>query len=97
MIHDGRIHPSSIEEAVQKADHEVRQSFTVFGEEVVLKLRMSRVSPEVLHLLGRLRYHLSNNQNTLDHCLETAHLCALMAAEVGLNPDIAKRCGLFHD
>lgn len=97
LIHNGRIHPSSIEEAVQKADHEVRQSFTVFGEEVVLKLRMSRVSPEVLHLLGRLRYHLSNNQNTLDHCMETANLCALMAAEVGLNPDIAKRCGLFHD
>ncbi|MCD8483258.1 MAG: ribonuclease Y [Verrucomicrobia bacterium] len=97
LIKDGRIHPTSIEEAVHKADQEVRQSFTVFGEEVILRLRMSRVSPEVLNLLGRLRYHLSNNQNTLDHCMETANLCALMAAEVGLNPDIAKRCGLFHD
>ena len=97
LMRDGRIHPASIEDAVREAENEVKQSVIAFGEEAIRRLRLSRVHPEVIGLLGRMHYRLANNQNSLEHSVEVAHLCALMAAELGLDPEIAKRCGLFHD
>lgn len=97
LMRDGRIHPASIEEAVKEAEVEVKQSVIGFGEEALRRLRISKVHPEVVALLGRMHYRLANNQNSLQHSIEVADLCALMAAELGLDPDIAKRCGLFHD
>jgi ribonucrease Y len=97
LLRDGRIHPASIEEAVQQAEGELQRTVTAFGEEAVRRLRLSKVHPELIALLGRMHYRLSNNQNSLDHSVEVANLCALMAAELGLDPELAKRCGLFHD
>ena len=67
------------------------------GEAAVRKLRLNDVHPDVVALLGKLHYRLSNNQNTLAHSIEVANLCALIAAEIGLDPMLAKRAGLFHD
>lgn len=97
LMRDGRIHPASIEDAVKEAEVEVKQSVVAFGEEAVRRLRLSKVHPEVIAMLGRMHYRLANNQNCLDHSVEVANLCALMAAELGLDTEIAKRCGLFHD
>lgn len=97
LLRDGRIHPASIEDAVQKAEGELQRTVIAFGEEAVRRLRLNKVHPEVIALLGRMHYRLSNNQNSLDHSIEVANLCALMAAELGLDPELAKRCGLFHD
>lgn len=97
LIKDGRIHPSSIEEAVRRAEEEVKQSVVESGEDALRRLRLSRMHPEVVTALGQLRFRLSNNQNSLEHSIEVANLCALMAAELGLEPEIAKRSGLLHD
>ena len=97
LIKDGRIHPSSIEEAVKRAEVEVRQGVVDSGEDALRRLRLTRMHPEVVSALGRLRLRLSNNQNSLEHSIEVANLCSLMAAELGLSTDIAKRCGLLHD
>lgn len=97
LIRDGRIHPASIEDAVAQAEEELKRTVIAFGEDAVRQLRISKVHPEVIALLGRMRYRLSNNQNSLDHSIEVANLCALMAAELGLDPELGKRCGLFHD
>ncbi len=97
LVKDGRIHPSSIEEAVTAAEEEVKQSVIHIGEEALRRLRLTKVHPEVLSTLGQLRYRLSNNQNSLDHSIEVANLSALIAAELGLDVDLAKRAGLFHD
>lgn len=97
LMRDGRIHPASIEDAVAEAEIEVKQSVVAYGEEAVRRLRLTKVHPEVIAMLGRMHYRLANNQNCLDHSIEVANLCALMAAELGLDTEIAKRCGLFHD
>ena len=97
LLRDGRIHPSSIEEQVDKAEGEMQANVVGLGEEALRKLRLQDVHPEVVALLGKLHYRLSNNQNTLAHCVEVANLCALIASEIGLDPIIAKRAGLFHD
>jgi len=97
LIRDGRIHPTSIEAAVEAAGGEVKKSVTAFGEEALRRVRITRVHPEVVQLLGKLRYRLSFNQNCLDHTVEVAQLCGLVAAELGLDTEIARRCGLFHD
>ncbi len=97
LLRDGRIHPASIEEAVAHAEVEMKRSVIAFGEDAVLRLRLSRIHPELVAMLGRMHFRLANNQNTLDHSVEVANLCALMAAEIGLDPELAKRCGLFHD
>lgn len=97
LLRDGRIHPASIEDAVIAAEGELQRAVISFGEEAVRQLRLSKVHPEIISHLGRMHYRLSNNQNSLDHSIEVANLCALMAAELGLDPDLAKRCGLFHD
>ncbi|MEY3000449.1 MAG: hypothetical protein RL648_663 [Verrucomicrobiota bacterium] len=97
LIKDGRIHPASIEEAVRRAEEDVRQSVVDSGEEALRRLRLGRMHPEIVTALGRLRYRLSNNQNSLEHSIEVANLCALTASELGLDTDLAKRSGLLHD
>ncbi len=97
LIKDGRIHPSSIEEAVKRAEEDVKHSVVASGEDALRQLRLSRMHPEVVSALGKLRFRLSNNQNSLEHSLEVSHLCSLMASELGLETEIAKRCGLLHD
>lgn len=97
LIRDGRIHPTSIEEAVNKAEDDVKRSVQESGEDALRRLKLGRMHPEVLKLVGKLRFRLSYNQNALEHSIEVANLCALMAAELGLDPQLAKRCGLLHD
>jgi ribonuclease Y len=97
LVKDGRIHPSSIEEAVKRAEEDVKQSVVDSGEDALRRLRLSRMHPEVVANLGKLRFRLSNNQNSLEHSLEVANLCSLMASELGLETEVAKRCGLLHD
>jgi ribonuclease Y len=97
LLRDGRIHPSSIEDEVVKAEEEMHANVLDLGEGALRKLHLHDVHPEVVALLGKLHYRLSNNQNTLAHSVEVANLCALIASEIGLDPVIAKRAGLFHD
>jgi ribonuclease Y len=97
LLRDGRIHPSSIEDEVVKAEEEMHANVIELGEGALRKLRLHDVHPEVVALLGKLHYRLSNNQNTLAHSVEVANLCALIASEIGLDPTLAKRAGLFHD
>lgn len=97
LIQDGRIHPSSIEDAVRRGEEEVKQSVLQSGEDALRRLRLSRMHPEIVAALGKMRFRLANNQNVLEHSIEVAQLCSLMAAELGLDTDLAKRSGLLHD
>jgi len=97
LIKDGRIHPASIEEAVKLAREEVDLSATKAGEDAISRLNINGLHPEIVKLLGRLRYRFSYNQNVLDHSIETAFLASVLASEIGLDPNIAKRAGLLHD
>lgn len=97
LLRDGRIHPATIEEEVVEAETEMRANVIELGEGALRRLRLHDVHPEVVALLGKLHYRLSNNQNTLEHSIEVANLCALIASEIGLDPTLAKRAGLFHD
>jgi ribonuclease Y len=97
LVQDGRIHPASIEEAVKRAQDEIELVTTQAGEDAVTKLNINGLHGEIIKLLGRLRYRFSYNQNVLDHSVETAQLASLLASEVGLDPNVAKRAGLLHD
>jgi ribonucrease Y len=97
LVLDGRIHPASIEEFVKRAQDELELVTTQAGEDAVAKLNINGLHPEIIKLLGRLRYRFSYNQNVLDHSVETAFLASLLASEVGLDPNVAKRAGLLHD
>lgn len=97
LIKDGRIHPASIEEYVKRAQEEIELVTTQAGEEAITKLNINGLHPEIIKLLGRLRYRFSYNQNVLDHSVETAFLASLIASEIGLDPNVAKRAGLLHD
>ena len=97
LLRDGRIQPASIEEAVITAEEDMDASILQFGETALRRLRLNTMHPEMVGLLGKLHYRLSNNQNTLEHSIEVANICALLASEVGLDPAIAKRAGLLHD
>ena len=97
LIKDGRIHPASIEEFVKRAQDEIELTTTQAGEEAVSRLNINGLHSEIIKLLGRLKYRFSYNQNVLDHSVETAFLASLIASEVGLDPNIAKRAGLLHD
>ncbi len=97
LIKDGRIHPASIEERYAEAFKEMDKAVINLGEEALRKLRIGTVHPEVVSLLGKLHFRHSYNQNTLDHSIEVAFLCSLLASEIGLDPALAKRAGLFHD
>jgi len=97
LVKDGRIHPSSIEEAVSQGQKEIENLVFQYGERAVEQLKLTGIPAEVLSLLGKLEYRYSFNQNTLDHSIETAFLCSMLASELGLDPAIAKRAGLLHD
>ncbi len=97
LMQDGRIHPARIEELVEKVRQELDQKLFEEGEAAAFSLGLTDLHPEVLKLLGRLRYRTSYGQNVLVHSLEVAQLAALMAVELGVNDTIAKRGGLLHD
>ncbi len=97
LTKDGRINPATIEETVSRCEEELTRSIQEWGEKALRELRLHSVAPEIVELLGKLHYRLSNNQNTLDHSIEVAFICSLLAAELGLDQMLAKRAGLFHD
>jgi len=97
LMQDGRIHPARIEELVDKVRQELDQKLFEEGEAAAFSLGITDINPEILKLLGRLRYRTSYGQNVLVHSLEVAQLAALMAVELGVNDTIAKRGGLLHD
>ena len=97
LISDGRIHPARIEETIEKARREVEATIKQEGERAVIEAGVNGVHPELVKLLGRLRYRTSYGQNVLNHSLEVSFLAGIMASELGLDPTIARRAGLLHD
>ncbi len=97
LVADGRIHPSSIEEAYEKARAEVEQNVRDAGEWALLEVGLSRMHPELVVLLGRLKYRTSYGQNVLKHLVESAHIASMLAAELGIDPMPVKRAALLHD
>jgi ribonuclease Y len=97
LIKDGRIHPTSIEEFVARAREEVRLNVMQAGEDAVQRLQVNGLHPEIINLLGKLKFRFSYTQNVLDHSVEVGFLCSMLASEVGLDPQLAKRAGLLHD
>ncbi len=97
LISDGRIHPTRIEEMVDKARREVEATIKAEGERAIIEAGVNGIHPELVKLLGRLRYRTSYGQNVLNHSLEVSYLAGVMASELGINPTLARRAGLLHD
>lgn len=97
LIKDGRIHPSRIEELYDKVSNDMYNKITEIGNETVYELGLSKVEPELVHLIGKLNFRTSYGQNALQHSKEVAQLCGILASELGENVTLAKRAGLLHD
>ncbi|MBX2819722.1 MAG: ribonuclease Y [Rhodothermaceae bacterium] len=97
LIQDGRIHPARIEEVVEKVRAEMDEELIEIGERTVIDLNMHGMHPDLVKLIGRMRYRTSYGQNLLSHSIETAHIASMIAAELNLNTDNARRAGLLHD
>ena len=97
LISDGRIHPARIEEVVAKVKKQVEEEIIETGKRTAIDLGIHGLHPELIRIVGKMKYRSSYGQNLLQHARETANLCSVMAAELGLNPKKAKRAGLLHD
>ncbi|MBR6698446.1 MAG: ribonuclease Y [Bacteroidaceae bacterium] len=97
LVSDGRIHPARIEEVVAKVKKQVEEEIMETGKRTTIDLGIHGLHPELVRIIGKMKYRSSYGQNLLQHARETANLCAVMASELGLNPKKAKRAGLLHD
>jgi ribonuclease Y len=97
LVLDGRIHPQRIEEAYERSKGEVEQLCVRAGEDALVELSITDLHPELVTLLGRLRYRTSYGQNVLRHLVESAHIAGMMASELGMDPALLKRCTVLHD
>lgn len=97
LVSDGRIHPARIEEVVAKVKKQVEEEVLETGKRTAIDLGIHGLHPELIRIIGKMKYRSSYGQNLLQHARETANLCAVMASELGLNPKKAKRAGLLHD
>jgi ribonucrease Y len=97
LVTDGRIHPARIEEIVEKTRKQVEEEILEVGKRTTIDLGIHGLHPELIRLIGKMKYRSSYGQNLLMHSREVANLCSIMAAELGLNPKLAKRAGLLHD
>lgn len=97
LVQDGRIHPARIEEVVEKVRKQIEEEIIETGKRTVIDLGIHGMHPELVRMVGKMKYRSSYGQNLLQHSRETANLCAIMASELGLNPKKAKRAGLLHD
>ncbi len=97
LMLDGRIHPARIEEVVNKTRKELEEEISRVGENTVLDLGLHRMHPELVRMIGKMKYRSSYGQNLLNHSIEVSYLCGIMAAELGMDTSLAKRAGLLHD
>lgn len=97
LVTDGRIHPARIEEVVNKTRKQIEEEIIEIGKRTAIDLGIHGLHPELVRLVGKMKYRSSYGQNLLQHSREVANLCAIMASELGLNPKLAKRAGLLHD
>ncbi|MDY3867812.1 MAG: ribonuclease Y, partial [Pyramidobacter sp.] len=97
LVVDGRIHPARIEELVARATEDVEESIAEAGEQALLELGIKQMHSELINIVGQLRYRFSYGQNALQHSMEVAHISGIIAAELGVNEETARRAGLLHD